>query len=84
MSPPLGLKLVIIFLLLTCRPTGAMAGNHIDIIFLLKPWKGGMSIAKALSDTPQPRRGDMFIERQALQTTFSFPFMTVYRHVCFI
>ena len=46
--------MVTIFNLLTCRPSGAMAGNHIDIIILIKPRRGGMSIAHALSHTSSP------------------------------
>ena len=84
MSPPLGLKLVIIFLLLTCRPTGAMAGNHIDIIILLKPRRGGMSIAKALSHTLSPVGATYSYRGRCYKQHFHPPFVSVYRHECFI
>jgi len=49
MSPLKGLKVVIIFKLLTCRLSEAFPGNNINILILLKPRRGGMLIAKALS-----------------------------------
>ena len=54
MSPLMGLKAVIIFNLLACRPSGTINGNDLNILILLKPHRGGMLTAKRYHPPPGP------------------------------